>query len=83
MLINHRLMLDFEPVSSQQWSWDEAYPGARAGLPGHSRVDAAEPSRFVSLRNPSCAFVDHSFFLLFQAFDRHAKQLKQTGFSLV
>ena len=66
MQINHRLMLDFEPVSSQQRSWDEALQGARAGLVGRSRGDAAESSRFVSLRGPSRDFLGHSFFLLFQ-----------------
>ena len=66
MLINPRLMLVLEVVPSQQRSWEEAHPGARAGFPGHSPVDAAEPSRFVSLRHPSCVFVDYFFFLLFQ-----------------
>ncbi len=36
-----------------------SHPRARAGLPGHSRVDPAEPSRFVSLRGSL-------FFRLFQ-----------------
>ena len=67
MLINHLLMLDFEPVSSQQRSWDEAHPGARVRLPGHSHVNAAEPSCFVSLRNPSCTFVDNAFYCVVSA----------------
>ena len=29
-------------------------------------IDAAEPSRFVSLRGPSCVFVDNSFFVCFK-----------------
>ena len=33
---------------------------------GTAPADAAEPSRFVSLRRPSCVFVDPSFFRLFQ-----------------
>ena len=43
---------------------------ARARAPGRQasvRAGAAEPSRFVSLRDPSCNFVDHSFILLSQA----------------
>ena len=39
---------------------------ARAGLPGRSPADAAEPSCLVALRDPSCHFVDHSWFRLFQ-----------------
>ena len=34
--------------------------GAGAGLSGHTRVDAAEPSRLVALLCPSCPFVDRS-----------------------
>ena len=34
--------------------------GAGAGLPGHTRADAAEPSRLVGLLCPSCPFVDRS-----------------------
>ena len=40
--------------------------GARAGLPGRSPADAAELSRLVALRCPSCHFVDHSFFVCFR-----------------
>ena len=40
--------------------------GVRDGLPSRSPSHSAEPSRFVSLRGPSCHFVDYSFFLLFQ-----------------
>ena len=66
MLIDHLRTLDFEPVTSQQGSWEEVGPGARAGLPGHSPVDEAEPSRFVSFRSSWCAFVDLSFFVCFK-----------------
>ena len=40
--------------------------GAGAGLPGHTRADAAEPSRFVALRRPWWPFVDYSFFVRFR-----------------
>ena len=40
--------------------------GARAGLPGRSPADAAEPSRLVALRDSSCHLVDHSFFVCFR-----------------
>ena len=68
MLINNLLMFDFESVSSQQRSWDEAHPGARAGLPGGSPADAAEPSRLVSLRGALCHFLDYSFFFVSDQF---------------
>ena len=40
--------------------------GARAGLPGRTPADAAEPSPLPALRGPSGNFVDRSFSLLFQ-----------------
>ena len=36
--------------------------GARDSLLGRSHADAAEPSRLVAHRRPSCSFVDHFFF---------------------
>ena len=38
--------------------------GARAALPGRSPADAAQPSRLVALRGPSCVFVDNSSFFV-------------------
>ena len=49
--------------------------GARAGLPGRTPADAAEPSPLLALRVPSCNIVDDSFSLLFQ----NRSHLSQAG----
>ena len=54
--------------------------GANAGLPGCSPAGAAEPSRFVCLRGPSCDFVDHSFFVFFKYARRPQIRVTSTPF---
>ena len=41
-------------------------PGTLMAFRGQGQVPVPSPSFFVCLRGPSCAFVDNSFFLLFQ-----------------
>ena len=70
-----------KPSATERWCMRAGRPRSRVGASSNrscssrvhtpacrsaDRVDAAQLSRFAALRGPSCHFVDHSFFLLFQ-----------------